>query len=243
MTGVDHRRPPARAARKQQTTARRSAPAVRSRKSQRSHSAVGAAIVAGLALVAVFVFILTRGTSPDPSADGLRLGSGTDNAGAAPAVPTASATGSATKGDRKPPASNSAASSSAAPNSTGKPTTKAQPTTPPPVNTGPVSPKFKHGEWIAVLDKYQADAGQGDAGQAAKDTAAAVARAGIPAKAMLVDGQYPGLTNSTLTPVTGTWVVYLGPGATSEQVLKLCQDPRTQKAHPSLSCPTYEPAG
>jgi hypothetical protein len=46
-----------------------------------------------------------------------------------------------------------------------------------------------------------------------------------------------------LTPVTGTWVVYLGPGSTSEQVLKLCQDPRTQKAHPSLSCPTYEPAG
>jgi hypothetical protein len=173
-------------------------------------------------MVAVFAFILTRGTSTDAPADGLRMGSGTDSGAAAPAAPTASATG--TKADRKPPAS--------AP----KPTV--QQTTPPPVNTGPVSPKFKHGQWIAVLDKYTG----GDAGDAAKEAATRITRAGIPAKAMLADGQYPGLTNSSLTPITGTWLVYLGPGTSSEQMLNLCLDPRTQAAYQS-PCPTYEPAG
>jgi hypothetical protein len=176
-------------------------------------------------MVAVFAFILTRGTSSQTPADGLRMGSGTDSGAAAPAAPTPS--GSATKADRKPPVS------AAAP----KPTVKAESTTPPPVNTGPVSPKFKHGQWIAMLDKYPADAGD-----MAKETAARITRAGIPAKAMLVDGQYPGLTTSSLTPVTGTWMVYLGPGTSSEQMLNLCLDPRTQAAYQS-PCPTYEPAG
>jgi hypothetical protein len=179
-------------------------------------------------MVAVFAFILTRGTSTETPADGLRMGSGTDSGAAAPAAPTASATGSVSKADRKPPVSATAP----------KPTVKAQPTTPPPVNTGPVSPKFKHGQWIAVLDKYTG----GDAGDAAKETATRITRAGIPAKAMLADGQYPGLTNSSLTPITGTWLVYLGPGTSSEQMLNLCLDPRTQAAYPS-PCPTYEPAG
>jgi len=88
-----------------------------------------------------------------------------------------------------------------------------------------------------MLDKYPADAGE-----TAKETAAKITRAGIPAKAMLVDGQYPGLTTSSLTPVTGTWMVYLGPGTSSEQMLNLCLDPRTQAAYQS-PCPTYEPAG
>ncbi|MEV6269550.1 hypothetical protein AB0L64_20445 [Kribbella sp. NPDC051936] len=228
MTRVDHRKPPARAARRQQRpAARRNAPAARSRKPQRSRSAIGAAIVAGLAMVAVFAFILTRGADSETPADGLRMGSGTDNGAAAPAAPTASATGSVTKADRKPPVSATAP----------KPTAKAQTTTPPPVNTGPASPKFKSGQWIAMLDKYPADAGE-----TAKETAAKITRAGIPAKAMLVDGQYPGLTTSSLTPVTGTWMVYLGPGTSSEQMLNLCLDPRTQAAYQS-PCPTYEPAG
>jgi hypothetical protein len=175
-------------------------------------------------MVAVFGFILTRGTASDSPADGLRMGSGTDTGAAAPAEP--SATAGATKGDRKPPSATAA-----------KPTVKAQVTTPPPVNTGPTSPKFKHGQWIALLDKYPADAGE-----MAKDTATRITRAGIPAKAMLVNGQYPGITNSSLAPVTGTWMVYLGPGASSEQILNLCLDPRTQAAYPS-ACPTYEPAG
>lgn len=231
MTRVDHRKPPARAARKQQKAAARqgSAP-VRSRKAQRSHSAVGAAIVATLAIVAVFAFILTRGTSPDPAADGLRMGSGTDNGAAGPPAAGTSPTGGASKGDRKPPVSNSGTKP------TVKPTTKAQTTTPPAVDTGPVAPRFKKGEWIAVLDKYPANAGQ-----AAKDAAAKITRAGIPAKAMLADGQYPGLANSSLTPITGTWIVYLGPGASSAQVLNLCQDPRTQAVY-QTPCPTYEPA-
>ncbi|NIK61207.1 hypothetical protein [Kribbella shirazensis] len=230
MTRVDHRRPPARAARKQhRTAARRSAPAARPRKAQRSHSAIGAAIVAGLAIAAVFAFILTRGTTAGTVADGLRMGSGTDSGAAAPADPTASPTGISTKADRKPPVSAAAPKPTAA-------TSATKPTTPPPVNTGPTSPKFKRGQWIAVLDKYPADAGQ-----TAKDTATRITRAGIPAKAMLVDGQYPGFTDSSLAPVTGTWVVYLGPGSSSEQMLNLCLDPRTQAAYPS-ACPTYEPA-
>jgi len=228
VTRVDHRKPPARAARRhQRPTAGRNAPVARPRKAQRSRSAIGAAVVASLAMVAVFAFILTRGTSSETPADGLRMGSGTDSGAAAPAAPTASATGSASKADRKPPVSATAP----------KPTVKAESSTPPPVNTGPVSPKFKHGQWIAMLDKYPADAGD-----TAKETAAKITRAGIPAKAMLVDGQYPGLTNSSLTPVTGTWVVYLGPGTSSEQMLNLCLDPRTQAAYQS-PCPTYEPAG
>ncbi|TCC32314.1 hypothetical protein [Kribbella sindirgiensis] len=229
MTRVDHRKPPARAARRQQRpAARRSSPEARPRKAQRSHSAVGAAIVASLAIVAVFAFILTRGTPSDSPADGLRMGSGTDNgAAAAPAEPTGGTTGTASKADRKPP------TSAAAPS----PSVKAQATTPPAVNTGPTSPKFKQNQWIAVLDKYPADAGQ-----MAKDTAAKITRAGIPAKAMLVNGQYPGITNSSLAPVTGTWLVYLGPGTSSEQLSDLCLDPRTQAAYQS-ACATYEPAG
>jgi hypothetical protein len=106
------------------------------------------------------------------------------------------------------------------------------------VDTGPESPRFKHGEWIAVLDKYP-----GNAGDTAKDTAAKITRAGILAKAMLVNGQYPGFTDSSLARVTDTWVIYLGPGTSSEQMFKLCRDPRTQAAYPSSACPTYEPAG
>ncbi|MGZ0147547.1 hypothetical protein ACXJJ3_10790 [Kribbella sp. WER1] len=200
------------------------------RKKKRSRSAISAGIVAGLALAAVFAVILTRGTTTDPTADGLGIGSGmgagmgsgTDDGAAAP---TASASGSVTKADRRPPVSQT------------KPTAKAQTTTLPPVNTGPESPKFMHGQWIAVLDKYPAEAGD-----TAKATATKVTRSGIPAKAMLVNGQYRGLTDSSLAPITGTWVVYLGPGTSSEQMLNLCQDPRTQAAYPG-PCPTYEPAG
>ncbi|NUR94995.1 MAG: hypothetical protein HOV67_07000 [Kribbellaceae bacterium] len=208
----------------------------RKRKAQRSRSAVSAGIVAGLALTAVFGYILTRGSAEGPAADGLRMGSGTDNGAAAPAQ---SATGSATKGDRKPPVAATTKPTVTQPSTqpSTKASTKAQTVTPPPVNTGPTSPKFKHGQWIAVLDKYPADAEQ-----SARDTATRVTRAGIPAKAMFVNGQYPGLTDSSLTPVTGTWVVYLGPGSSSAQILNLCQDPRTQAAY-SSACPTYEPAG
>ncbi|MDX2970195.1 hypothetical protein PWY87_23775 [Kribbella solani] len=215
MTRVDHRRVDHR------RVDRRKAPA-RAARPQRSRSAVSAAIVAAAAMAAAFAFILTRGTSADPPAAGPPTGT---NA-AAPSTPTAD---SATKADRKPPVS--------APETT----VKAQTTTPPAVNTGPVSPKFKRGEWIAVLDKYPTDVGLA-ADQAAKDTATKLSRAGVPAKAMLVDGQYPGLTNSSLTPVTATWVVYLGPGTSSEQMLNLCLDPRTQRVYPSPACPTYEPA-
>jgi hypothetical protein len=181
-------------------------------------------------VVAVVAFILTRGSS-DPAADGLRMGSGTDVGAAAPATPSTGSTAPATKADRKPPASAK---------STPK-TSRTQVSSPPSVNTGPEAPKFKRGQWIVVLEKYTTDVGM-DAEQSAKDTATKLSEAGIPAKAMLVDGQYPGVVNSSWEPVTNSWFVYLGPGTSSEQMLNLCLDPRTQRIHGNPSCPTYEPA-
>lgn len=233
MTPVDHRRPPVRAARRQQKSPSRQSHSQhgRARKPQRSHSAVGAAIVAAAAMVAVFAFILTRGSSSPPIDEGLRAGAATQGgAGAAAAsAPTQSTDPSpsvnTSKADRKPPAS------SAAP----KTTTSATP------NTGPTSPAFKRGQWIAVLDTYPTGVGM-EADQMAKAAAIGLIKAGVPAKAMLVDGQYPGIANSSLEPVTDTWVVYLGPGTSSAQMLDLCSAPKTQRAY-SSPCPTYEPAG
>ena len=216
MTRVDHRKP------------RRSS---RGRKAQRSHAAVGAAIVASAAMVAVFAFILTKG-SPSTTEDGLRMGAvPNDSAASAPAAgseePSPSANSS--KADRKPPAAGATV-----------PSAKAERTSAP-VNTGPESPAFKRGQWIAVLDKYPTDVGL-EADQLAKNTAAKLIAAGVPAKAMLVDGQYPGIANSSMEPVTDTWVVYLGPGTTSAQMEDLCSAPKTQRAYNSPACPTYEPA-
>jgi hypothetical protein len=180
--------------------------------------------VATAAIAAVSAFILTRGGSEPPAGDTIRAASVPDSPAS---TPTPSAHPSvASKADRKPPASRSAA----------KPTTTA------PADTGPSSPRFKSGQWIAVLDKYTSDSGL-DAGQLAKDTAAKIIAAGVPARAMLVDGQYPGFANSTGEPVLGTWVVYLGPGSSSAQMLNLCAAPKTQRAYSSPACPTYEPAG
>jgi len=233
VTPVDHRRPPARVARRRQKTAARhdDAPPRRPRKVQRSHSAIGAAIVAAAALVAVFGFILTNGSPSSPTDDGLRLGTAPQGGAAPPAAPAASGDGNISKADRNPPATSTAP--------------KAAPTTAPktaaPVNTGQTSPAFKRGQWIAVLDKYPTDAGMA-ADQVAKGLAVKLIRAGVPAKAMLVNGQYPGFANSSMEPITNTWVVYLGPGISSAQMLDLCSAPKTQRAYPGSACPTYEPA-
>jgi hypothetical protein len=184
--------------------------------------------VAAAALVAVFAFILTNGSPSAPTDDGLRLGDVPGGGAAAPAAPAASGDGNTTKADRKPPATSTA------------PKTVPE-TSAPPVNTGAQSPAFKRGQWIVQLDKYPTDAGM-DAGQVAKDLAVRLIKAGVPAKAMLVNGQYPGIANSSMEPVTDTWLVYLGPGASSEQMLNLCSAPKTQRAYPSSACPTYEPA-
>lgn len=184
--------------------------------------------MAAAALVAVFAFILTNGSSSAPTDDGgLRLGD-VPQGGGAPAAPASSGDGNTTKADRRPPATSKAP--------------KAVPeTSAPPVNTGAESPAFKPGQWIVQLDKYPTDAGM-DAGQVAKDLAVRLIKAGIPAKAMLVNGQYPGIANSSSEPVTDTWVVYLGPGTSSEQMLNLCSAPKTQRAYQNSACPTYEPA-
>jgi hypothetical protein len=92
-----------------------------------------------------------------------------------------------------------------------------------------------------VLDTYPTDVGM-DADQLAKGAAVKLINAGVPAKAMLVNGQYPGIASSSAERVTGTWMLYLGPGTSSAQMLKLCIAPKTQRAHPNTACPTYEPA-
>ncbi|MEV5965692.1 hypothetical protein AB0L70_28240 [Kribbella sp. NPDC051952] len=180
------------------------------------------------ALAAVFAFILTKGSpTSSESGDGLRLGTGLDAGAAAPSVPVATDDATTNKADRNPQ------SSKVAP--------KVAPTTPPPVNTGAESPVFKRGQWIAVLDKYPTDAGM-DASQLAKGAAVRLIKAGVPARAMLVNGQYPGVADSSFAPVVNTWVVYLGPGKTAEQMLNLCLAPKTQRAYANPACPTYEPA-
>jgi len=183
--------------------------------------------VGAAATVAVVAFILTRGTTSAPQTDdGLRMGDDAQPGAAAPAAPATSAGGKATKADRQPPAS-----------------TKAQPKvtrTTPVANTGPTSPSFKPGQWIAVLDKYQTDVGV-EADTLAKAAAVKLINAGVPARAMLVNGQYPGIADSSLQPLINTWVVYVGPGKSSDQILNLCLAPKTQQAY-SSPCPTYQPA-
>lgn len=233
MTPVDHRRPPTRAARRHHSPSRhRETPAEQPRKAQRSHSAIGASIVAAAAMLAVFAFILTRGPSGPTTDDGLRTGAVPNGVaapaeGAATSSPDPEPSAGTAKADRKPPPSTAAAP-------------KLRATTPA-VNTGPTSPAFKRGQWIAVLDKYPTDVGL-EADTLAKGTAAKLIAAGVPAKAMLVNGQYPGLADSSMEPMTDSWVVYLGPGTSSEQVLDLCSAPKTQKAYRNPACPTYEPA-
>lgn len=208
MTHLDHRKPPGRAARK---------------KPNRSHSAIGAAVVAGAAMVAAFAFILTNGNSTPTTDDRLRTEpvppvttpSVVPSADPAPSI-------DASKADRNPNA--------------------AKPATPVTPNTGPESPTFRRGQWIAVLDTYPADVGM-DAGVLAKNLAAKLIAAGVPAKAMLANGQYPGLANSSLEPIRATWIVYLGPTSSSAAAIDVCSSPKTQKAYGSQPvCPTYEPA-
>jgi hypothetical protein len=177
-------------------------------------------------MVATFAFILTNGNSEPPSGQSQApviapestappsAATEKQSANPAPAASTA-------KADRKPPST--------------QPPSAAQP------NTGLTSPAFKRGQWIAVLDTYPADTGL-EADQLAKDLAGKLIKSGVPAKAMLVDGNYPGIYNSKLEAVTGTWIVYLGPVANAEAALDACQAPKTQAAHNSPACPTYEPA-
>ncbi|MFC9692184.1 hypothetical protein ACFTSF_26780 [Kribbella sp. NPDC056951] len=195
----------------------------RKKKQQRSRSAVGAAIVATAAIATVSAFILTKGESTPPDDDAVRAAAVPDSPAS---TPTPSAHPSVvSKADRKPPTSRSAP----------------EMTTSTPPNTGPTSPRFTRGQWIAVLDKYSSDTGL-DAGQLAQNTAAKIIAAGVPAKAMLVNGQYPGFANSSGEPVLDTWVVYLGPGTSSAQMLNLCTAPKTQRAYDNPACPTFEPA-
>ncbi|TDC31142.1 hypothetical protein [Kribbella albertanoniae] len=168
-------------------------------------------------------FILTRGESTPAAGDGVRAAAVPDAPASTP-TPSAHPT-VASKADRKPPSSRSAP----------KTTTSAPP------DTGPTSPRFKRGQWIVVLDKYSSDTGL-DAGQLAQSAAAKIIASGVPAKAMLVNGQYPGFANSSGEPVLDTWVVYLGPGTSSAQMLNLCMAPKTQRAYNNPACPTYEPA-
>lgn len=189
------------------------------RKPNRSHSAVGAAIVAGAAMAATFAFILTNGTSGNGEA-GPAVPVGPTSSAPPPSANTAPSI-STNKADRKPPVSTTSA---------------------PPVDTGADSPAFRRGQWIAVLDTYPADADLA-ADQLAKNLAIKLIAAGVPAKAMLADGQYPGLANSNLEPFRKLWIVYVGPAPSSSAAVRICESPKIQTTYDSPACPTYEPAG
>ena len=230
VTPVDHRRAPNRAPHASRPehgpTGRaegRAAARAARKKSNRSHSAVGAAIVAGAAMVATFVFIITNGTSSSPPADESQ-----------PPLPAASTPVSAPpKQSVKPAPAASTAKADRKPSATVKSAA--------PPNTGAESPVFKRGQWIAVLDTYPTDAGL-EADKLAKNLAARLIAKGVPAKALWAKGQYPGLASSSGVAVSDAWVVYLGPSSTSEGALDLCLAPKTQQAYTNAACPTYEPA-
>jgi len=234
VTHLDHRKPPARAARRKQSASSPSSYGAVRKKPNRSHSAVGAAVVAGAAMVAAFAFILTNGNSnPSTTDDGIRTGSlpQASTPAAQPKTDPAPSVSSG-KADRKPP---SGKTSTRTGTGTGT-TTVATP------NTGSESPVFRRGQWIAVLETYSTDAGM-PADQLAKDMAAKMIAAGVPAKALLAEGQYPGLANSNFQPIRDTWIVYLGPVSSAEAANTLCIAPKTQAAYGSLpACPTHEPA-
>jgi hypothetical protein len=193
---------------------------------KRSRAAIGAAVVAGTAMVGTFAFILTNGGSPDPQAGGSPdSGRDTTVASAKPSNPPPAAPGTA-KADRKP----------AVPKPATVKTTSAGKTP----NTGAESPKFHKGQWIAVLDTYPTDAGMA-ADQLAKSKAAELITAGVPARAMLADGQYPGIVDGG-QPTTATWIVYVGPATSSVNAMNVCVSPKVQKFYPDNACPTYEPA-
>jgi cell division septation protein DedD len=216
VTHLDHRKPPARATR----TVRR--------KAKRSHSAVGAAVVAGAAMVAAFAFILTNGNSDSTTDDSIRTGS-LPQASTPAALPKSNPAPSVSSGkaDRKPPA--------------GKTSARTSKSVAPP-NTGADSPTFRRGQWIAIIDSYPSDAGM-PAAELAKGMAAKMIAAGVPAKALLANGQYPGLANSNFEPVSDTWFVYLGPVSSADEANTLCTSAKTQRAYGSfLACPTHEPA-
>ena len=206
------------------------------KKSKRSTAAVGAAIIAGAAVVATFVFVQTNGGSPSPQS-GSKPPIAAPQTSAPPKTKSAAAAPAAVntaKADRKP-----AVTKPTAPKPSVAKTTPTRTSATP--NTGPATPVFRRGQWIAVLDQYPTDAGM-DAEQLAKGLAAKLIAAGVPGRAMFLNGQYPGIANSNLEPETNMWVVYLSALPSAEAALNLCQGSKTQAVHSNIACPTYEPA-
>ncbi|WP_328321124.1 hypothetical protein OHA70_23585 [Kribbella sp. NBC_00382] len=206
------------------------------KKSKRSTAAVGAAIIAGTAVVATFVFVLTNSNSPSPQS-GSKPPVAAPQTSAPPKTKAAAAAPAAVntaKADRKPPVTKPTAPKP----TVAKTSTTRTSATP---NTGPATPVFRRGQWIAVLDQYPTDAGM-DAQQLAKELAAKLIAAGVPGRAMFLNGQYPGIANSSLEPETDMWVVYLSALPSAEAALDLCQGSKTQAVHSNIACPTYEPA-
>ncbi|MGC4943415.1 hypothetical protein [Kribbella sp. DT2] len=194
---------------------------------RRSRAAIGAAVVAGTAMVGAFAFILTNGSSPAPQAGG-SVDPGRDSAvtSTRPSNAPAPAAPGTAKADRKPAVPNPAAS---------KTTASKTP------NTGAESPKFRSGQWVAVIDTYPTDAGMA-ADQLAKSLAARLITAGVPAKALLASGQYPGLADGDGVAMADSWIVYVGPATSSANAMNVCISPKVQKVHANNACPTYEPA-
>ncbi|TCN34601.1 fibronectin type III domain protein [Kribbella orskensis] len=123
---------------------------------------------------------------------------------------------------------------------TGAPTSGPPSTGGPTIGTGPDSPAFAAGQWIALVDSYPA--GSGVAEQTARDLAARLKAGGVPAQVLNATGQYPGLTNTSRQPLRDAWVVYVGPAGAADQAATLCRSEAARKVFPGAACITFQPA-
>ncbi|QNE21550.1 fibronectin type III domain-containing protein [Kribbella qitaiheensis] len=109
----------------------------------------------------------------------------------------------------------------------------------PSVVVGPDTPAFAPGGWIAAIELQPGATGIAE--QTAKDLAAQLKGGGVDAKVLHAAGQYPGIFRANKAPMSDDWVVYLGPGSSSDQVKAACQSAKVQAIHKS-PCLTYQPA-
>ncbi|TCM43716.1 hypothetical protein [Kribbella sp. VKM Ac-2568] len=106
--------------------------------------------------------------------------------------------------------------------------------------TGPDSPAFAAGQWIALVDSYPA--GSGVAEQTARDLAAQLKAGGVAAQVLNAAGQYPGLTNAARQPLRDAWVVYVGPVGAADQAATLCRSEAVRKVRSGAACIAFQPA-
>ena len=126
---------------------------------------------------------------------------------------------------------------SSPPPTTAGPSQSSGPTT----GTGPENPAFPLGQFISAIRLWPA--GSPAAEQTARDLAAQLASAGVPAKVLNVAGQYPGMTMGTpRQPMRDVWGVYVGPAASPGEVDAICKSEAVRKVVATPDCVSFEPA-